>query len=44
MNEVEEVGGNYTRLKEEMQILKDENKRLNDEYRKLIVKKTLEDL
>lgn len=44
MKEVEELSSTYTKLKEEQQLLREENKRLNDEYRRLMAKKTLEEL
>lgn len=44
MKEVEELSSTYTKLKEKQQELREENKRLNDDYRKLMAKKTLEEL
>ena len=44
MKEVEDLSSTYTKLKEEQQVLREENKRVNDEYRKLMAKKTVDEL
>lgn len=44
MKEVEELSSTYTKLKEGHQKLREVNKTLNDEYRKLMSKKTFNEL